>query len=304
MKYEAEKLESYTGHRDCVYNVTGHSDKNKFISASGDGLLVEWDTRNSDLGKPLAQMKNSIYAVHFEKSQNRVWAAQNFEGLHLIDLANKKEIANLALNKAAVFDIKTYKNLVFVAGGDGVITVIDSELMAFKRHIKSSAKSVRSLSINPVERELAAGFSDNTIRIFDLQTLELKKQINAHRNSVFAVKYSADYQRLLSGSRDAHLKIWNINDNYKLEEQMVAHMFTINHIAVNPPGTLIATCSMDKSIKLWDAHTYKLLKVIDQARHAGHGTSVNRLHWLSDEKFVSASDDRSLSLWKVTQYEP
>jgi WD40 repeat protein len=301
MKYQAEKLESYTGHKDCVYNVVGHIEPHKFISAAGDGLLVEWDATKSDLGKPLAQMKHSIYAMHIETAKKRLWAAENFAGLHVIDLETKKEVASIALNKTSVFDIKSYQDTIFIGGKDGVITVIDSNEMAFRKHIKSSAKSVRALAINPIDRELAAAYSDHTIRIFDIQTLELKKQINAHRNSVFTLRYSPNFETLISGSRDAHLKIWNVHHNYDMQEQIVAHMFTINHIDFNPSGTLMATCSMDKSIKLWDAATFKLLKVIDRARHAGHATSVNKLHWLSDDKFVSASDDRSLSLWRISQ---
>ena len=58
---------------------------------------------------------------------------------------------------------------------------------------------------------------------------------------------------------------------------------------------------MDKSIKVWDAETFQLLKVIDKARHAGHGTSVNRLLWTNHNNLlVSASDDRSISIWDLT----
>jgi WD40 repeat protein len=55
---------------------------------------------------------------------------------------------------------------------------------------------------------------------------------------------------------------------------------------------------MDKSIKVWDLEDLKLLKVIDKARHAGHGTSVNKLFWTTDQLF-SASDDRSISAWDI-----
>ncbi|MFM8834779.1 MAG: WD40 repeat domain-containing protein, partial [Cytophagales bacterium] len=52
-------------------------------------------------------------------------------------------------------------------------------------------------------------------------------------------------------------------------------------------------------IKIWDANTLQLLKVIDKARHAGHGTSVNKLWWSShQQQLVSASDDRSISVWE------
>jgi WD40 repeat protein len=44
----------------------------------------------------------------------------------------------------------------------------------------------------------------------------------------------------------------------------------------------------------------QLLKVIDKARHAGHGTSVNKLWWSSfNNQLISASDDRSISVWEI-----
>ncbi|MGR3810248.1 WD40 repeat domain-containing protein [Jiulongibacter sp. NS-SX5] len=303
MKFSIEKTESFTGHKDCVYNISGHQDPNVFISSAGDGLLVEWNAGIPDIGKPLAQMSNSIYALHYDAEKNQLWVGENFEGVRVIDLHEKKQEASIAMNKTYIFDIATYQNQAFIASGDGIITVIDTEHMVFKKHLKSSSKSVRCLAINPVERELAAGYSDHTIRIFDLQTLELKRQIHAHRNSVFALAYSQDFETLYSGSRDAHLKSWSVTNEYSLKKQVVAHMFTINDIKLSPKGNLLATCSMDKSIKLWDAKSLKLLKVIDKARHAGHGTSVNRVHWLNEEQLVSASDDRSLSLWKISQYQ-
>jgi hypothetical protein len=44
----------------------------------------------------------------------------------------------------------------------------------------------------------------------------------------------------------------------------------------------------------------KLLKVIDRARHAGHGFSVNKLLWTNHHnQLLSASDDRSISVWQI-----
>jgi WD40 repeat protein len=57
---------------------------------------------------------------------------------------------------------------------------------------------------------------------------------------------------------------------------------------------------MDKSIKVWDAESYKLLKVIDKARYAGHGTSINKVAWSSyNQNIISISDDRKISIWNL-----
>jgi WD40 repeat protein len=77
-------------------------------------------------------------------------------------------------------------------------------------------------------------------------------------------------------------------------------MYAINHVCFSPDGRYFLTCSMDKSIKVWDAGTTRLLKVIDRARYAGHGTSVNKLLWTGyHDQIVSCSDDRTLSVWKL-----
>ena len=118
--------------------------------------------------------------------------------------------------------------------------------------------------------------------------------------SVFTLAYSPDFQLLLSAGRDAHLKSWDVNSAYSSFHDIVAHMYAINHIEYSPDGKHFVTCSMDKSIKVWDSHTFKLLKVIDKARHAGHGTSVNKLLWSDhDNLLLSASDDRAISIWNI-----
>jgi len=105
---------------------------------------------------------------------------------------------------------------------------------------------------------------------------------------------------LLSGYRDARLKAWSTGEPYQKVEEVVARMYAINHIEFSPDGKHFVTCSMDKSIKVWDASALKLLKVIDRARHAGHATSVNKLRWTDfNNQLLSASDDRSISVWQI-----
>ena len=87
---------------------------------------------------------------------------------------------------------------------------------------------------------------------------------------------------------------------YAQQTEIVAHMYAINHIDFSPDGKHFVTCSMDKSIKVWDAEEFQLLKVIDKSRHAGHGTSVNKLLWTNfSDQLVSASDDRTISIWNI-----
>ncbi len=299
-KMFVEKLHSFTGHKDCVYTIEPCGTLPFFFSAAGDGLVVKWDLLNPDNGELIANVPNSIYALHFLFEQNLLVAGQNYEGIHLLDWQSKKEIKSLKLSAAAIFDIKSHNELLFVAGGDGLITVVHLPSWTVVATINASTKSARTLAVNPTVNELAVGYSDHSIRIFDLQTFALKQEWNAHKNSVFTLAYTNGYKTLLSGSRDAHIKAWSVEDNYQLKEDVAAHLYAINNIALSPEGKHFATGSMDKSVKIWDTHEMKLLKVVDKARHAGHGTSVNKILWLNNDELLSAGDDRVISRWRIS----
>lgn len=296
-----QKLDTFGGHRDCVYTLERGLVSGQFFSSGGDGQVVRWHLDRPDRGELVATVPASVYALGLHLTSGWLWVGQNYDGLHLIDTEHKRAVSSIKLTSSAIFDIKFYRNDAFVALSDGVVVVLDTEQVAIKKHLKASDQSARCVAVNPVEREVAVGYSDNTVRIFDLETYDLKRVIPAHDNSVFTVVYSPDFQYLLTAGRDAHLKVWHVEHDYMLHQDIVAHLFAINHLTYSPDGMLFATASMDKSIKIWDAATYRLLKVVDRARHAGHGTSVNKLLWAAgNQNLLSASDDRTISVWSLT----
>ena len=297
---KVRKIDTFSGHRDCVYALVADSDGRSFYSAGGDGLVVRWDVAKPDLGDLVARAGSSVYALAVDAATGLLWVGQNYEGIQVIDPVRKKVVASMKISTSAIFDIKIWQETAFVALGDGVIVVIDISSFSIKKHLKASGKSVRTLALRENSAELAAGFSDWSVGIFDLGTLNLKAKIPAHDNSVFAAQYSPDGRYLLTGSRDAHLKVWDAAQDYVLVKNIPAHMFAINSIAYRADGVLFATASMDKSVKIWRAEDFRLVKVVDRARHAGHATSINKILWLpQDDLLVSASDDRSVSVWEV-----
>ena len=297
---QVEKIHSLIGHRDCVYTVEASDQAAHIFSAGGDGMIVRWNLSTPEEGELIAKLPNSIYAIHYLLKEDHLIAGHNYEGIHLLDWKEKKEIASLKLSTASIFDIQSVQNDLLVASGDGSVTVVDLEKWMVKKRVGASEKSARVIAINPVAGEMAVGYSDHFIRIFSLDDYSLKCEFQAHQNSVFTLRYTPDYQFLISGSSDARLKAWDVSSGYVQAAEVVAHLFAINHMAFSPSGKHFVTASMDKSIKVWDTRELKLLKVIDKARHAGHGTSVNKLLWTSfNDQLVSASDDRTLSVWTL-----
>jgi WD40 repeat protein len=301
-KIQVNKLSTLTGHNDCIYALTEGPDPRFFYTGAGDGMVVEWDLENPKNGKLIAKLPNSVYALEADKERNLLFIGHNYEGVHVIDLEERKEIWSLKLTDNAIFDIKVFGNELYVGTGDGVLIIISLDERSIIKHIKLSTKSVRVIRIAKTKMNLAIGFSDHTIKILDLaRDFEPIASLESHTNSVFGLAYSPDEQILVSGSRDAQLKFWNTVD-YTLSENIVAHLYAINSLYFRQDGKFLVSCSMDKSIKVWDPINKKLLKVIDKARNAGHGTSINKIIWSTYQGHViSVSDDRTVSIWQIEE---
>jgi len=295
-----KKLHTLSGHRDCVYALQQGGESNLFFSGAGDGQVVLWDLRKPEPGQVIARLPNSIYALHYLKESDLLVVGHNYEGVHLLDWRAKKEIGSLQITSSSIFDACSFGRYLFVSSGYGTVTVVDLKSCTIRNKVGLSDKSARVLAVNPVLGELAVGYSDHAIRILDLEDLKIKYEVFGHKNSVFTLVYSPDFKTLLSGSRDAHLKAWDPLHGYRQAGEVVAHLYAINHIAYSPDAKHFVTCSLDKSIKVWKADDLSLLKVIDKSRHAGHGTSVNKLLWTPfDHVLLSASDDRTISVWDI-----
>jgi WD40 repeat protein len=296
---QIKRLHSLTGHRDAVYTLHPAAENSAFFSGAGDGMVVRWDLLDPEKGELIAKLPNSVYALHYLPTTDILIAGHNYEGIHLLDWRNKRELASLKLTTAAIFDIQSMGDRLVVTSGDGVVSLVDMKSLSIIQQLKASEKSARTIATHIEKGEIAVGFSDCFIRVFD-EDLTLKYEWRAHENSVFTLRYSPGGEWLLSGSRDARLKTWATGSRYEKAGEVVAHMYAINHIEFSPDGKHFVTCSMDKSIKVWDASALKLLKVIDRARHAGHATSVNKLLWTDyNNQLLSASDDRSISVWQI-----
>lgn len=287
------------GHRDCVYTLEGGPHPNVFFSGSGDGMVVSWDLSDPQDGQLIARLPHSVYGLHFHAASGQLIAGHNYEGIHVLDWENKKETGSLKVTSSAIFDIRSWGNNLIVACGDGSVLKIDLENLTVTNRVRLSEKSARTIDIHTGVQEIAVGYSDHFVRVFDYD-LNLKREWQAHQNSVFTVRYAPDGLTLLSGSRDARMKVWKVDEQYRNTTEIVAHMFAINHLDFSPDKKHFVTCSLDKSIKVWDSTDLKLLKVIDRARHGGHWTSVNKVLWTAHhDQLLSASDDRTIAVWHI-----
>ncbi len=307
-----KKIAHLTGHTGAIFAITEGGDEQHILSGAGDGWVVEWDLAKPEVGRLVAKVERNIFSLLFIPHQNKIIAGDMDGGVRFVDLAEPTLIRNVAHHGGkGCFDLKIIDNQLLTIGGDGVLTRWSLEENRSLESIQLSHKSLRCFDYSKEKNELAIGASDGSIYFVDAKSLDLKTVWHkTHDNSIFSIRYVPDSDYILTGARDAHLKLWDLkntldNEPPKPLESLPAHLFTINSIVFHPKNPAIfATASRDKTIKIWqlDAPNTQLtlLKVVDTIRHGCHIRSVNRLFWSKYKDYlISASDDQTLIVWEI-----
>lgn len=296
------KIATFSGHKDCVYALCEGPSESEFFSSGADGWIVLWHVDRPEEGRLIARMSASVYALHYFQEHHLILVGVNQDGLHLIDLNSGNDIWNMPRPGVNWFRFDSLdENRILAAGSKGNLLLFNA-LTKSVSHLSVSDSDIRALSVCQKNNHFATGNSNGEIRIFNSLTLEETAGFTSHANTVFGLGWFPDGQYLVSCGRDAKLKLWNCENGYQpeLETEIPAHLFGIHDVKVHPTKPILATGSTDKTIKIWDAETLKLLRVLDKSRHAGHGHSINQILWLGKrELLLSCSDDRTISAWDI-----
>jgi len=126
--------------------------------------------------------------------------------------------------------------------------------------------------------------------------LKLKAELrDAHSGRIDSIDFSPDGMRVVSGSDDGTIRLWDSVTLQRLSEKGKAHSQAICSVVFSPDGTKIASGAYDRTIRVWDAVTLEL----QSEKQGAHRKHIRSVDFSPDgTRMVSGADDRAIRVWE------
>ena len=250
-----QELTSFKGHDDWVQALCWTQDETRIVTGSRDGSVRVWDTLSGEVIHVLDLHDAGVTALELFGDRRRGLSVSIDGTARIFDLEMGAELAVLRGHDAAL----THASI--NAAGDRVVTgSTDSILRLWDARTR--------LRTEQTNRALAAdisAWSDEGSRVVlpgkgagmmvcDVESGAVIRELASLGSGVPVSRFSADMQRLITGSLDGLVKIWELDSD---REPLVlrGHTDAVTCVALNADGSLAASGARDFRLEIWDVQS-------------------------------------------------
>ncbi len=130
------------------------------------------------------------------------------------------------------------------------------------------------------------------------------RSLDGHEGPVRAVAFSQDGTRIISGSQDNTVRLWNAEGG-QLLKSFRGHDGAVRTVAFADGDQVILSGSHDNSVRKWNINEYEEIRVLQGQVLEGHVDSILSAAFSPDgERIVTASRDRTARTWEAVTGQP
>ncbi len=112
-------------------------------------------------------------------------------------------------------------------------------------------------------------------------------------NAALAAALLPDGQHLVTGTWNGELTLWDLQSQPATKKTLGRHKTTVYCVACSADGSLIASGSTDKTVRLWDGRNGAEIGVLN-----GHTDTISSIAFSPDgAQLASSSEDGTIRLW-------
>jgi WD40 repeat protein len=278
--------------------VIAYNPNGRFLAvAAGDKAIRIYDARPGDrltaeLAKTLTGHAAQILGLCFSDTNTlvsisldqtaKVWDVESGKLLHT---------AELALGKQVRFAIAPGHPSLAADSSFGKARLWNYQTGELLKTFEPNDSWVSALAFTPDGKLLVIGTDKGVVRVMDVAEWKVMRTIDLDSP---VRSLAAGANRILVGYGDGTVAMLNLGDQASVPE-VRKQSGAINGVAFSPKGDQFASASADKTVKVWDTETLKLL-----CSQEGHGAGVLSVAFSPNgQKMASIDADGHVNYWTV-----
>jgi WD40 repeat protein len=281
-----------------IYGIAFSPDGSRLAAAclSGERPLRIWDVGS---GKEiLATGEGYLSAIAFNHDGTQIAVGRSGTALTSIFESTGSEITTLPGHwwRTTWVAFNRDGNQLLSLGNGGKLLVHDiatRKVLQGKRFPDETAGEGCRAAISP-DGTLIAIVSGRDTHLLDLKTLNEIAVLQGHDGTIHALAFSPDGKRLVCGSTDHMLVVWDIARRQQIAT-LAGHSDEVFAVVFSPDGKRILSGGRDRVIRVWNADTYEELTQLH-----GHTSFIYCLAFSPDGRTLSSGGgDDTVRLWGV-----
>lgn len=276
------------GHAAPIYDLV--TDGRSVFTTAGDKYVVKWNLETGLQDGFTIQLDTAAYVL--ELIENILYIGSTNGTITALDTLKKRVIweHNLFGNPWMSLCAQAKENQLFAGDSAGNLILLDALTGEKQIHLPFACGRIRQIQCKEAHIWLAT--QQAGIIQIDRNTMNELKRFNPHADSVNRLVIKNHL--VVSVGKDGYLCQTNWNELETIK-RIPIHYQAIYGLIENFDNWI--TCSMDKSIKVWDQSLEQILQKIE-IKEGGHKKSVNGIRKLSDQAFITFSDDQTWISWR------